>query len=224
MPKTSTFRAQIIFILCLGFAWAAIFLGRPLWYHPWCAVSGACVADQVNRLDQFAFQFNSVTADYFSNLVQNAVGVFAFVAPWIWIRGNPKKSLFLSLFIASVTVANGLCLEIARALVQRPRPLVFRSPMIEGARIDQYTSFYSGHTSFVAAAMLATVLWMKREKLGASTWVIVAAYPIFAVLTASLRVIGGRHYPTDTVGGFIGGSLVAIAAFWLNRQFLRTKS
>jgi membrane-associated phospholipid phosphatase len=89
---------------------------------------------------------------------------------------------------------------------------VFRSPAGDGANIHQYTSFYSGHTSFVALALLITCLSLRdhvegdrRRTILTLAWL---AYPLLTGLTACLRVIGGRHYPTDTLAGFLFGSLV----------------
>jgi membrane-associated phospholipid phosphatase len=194
------------------------FLARPLWIKPWCATEPTpCTVDRVNGLDRIAFEFQSVFADFLSNLLQNSVGVLAFVLPWLLIRRGAKHSLTLNLALLSATAWNGVVVEAVRALAQRPRPLVFRSPVGDGANIHQYTSFYSGHTSFVALALLITCLSLRDHVEGEKRRIVLTlawlAYPLLTALTACLRVIGGRHYPTDTLAGFFFGSLVGWAVY-----------
>ena len=218
MPKPPSLRSLILPVLLPAGLYLALFMARPIWFRPWCASTPTpCTVDQVNALDRLSFGFQSVLADFLSNLLQNSVGVLAFVIPWIVLRRVPWLSLNLNLSLLSATAWNGVLVEVVRALVQRPRPLVFRSPLGDGANIHQYTSFYSGHTSFVALALLITCLSLKdfgpEEKKPLylrGAWL---AYLGLTFLTAGLRVIGGRHYPTDTLGGFLLGSLVGLATY-----------
>jgi membrane-associated phospholipid phosphatase len=168
----------------------------------------------VNAFDRFGLEFQSVSADFFSNLLQNSVGVLAFLVPWLLIKRTPGISLKMNLTLLVATAWNGVLVELVRALVQRPRPLVYRSPLGDGANIHQYTSFYSGHTSFVALALLLTWLNLKDfqngEKRKSFEVLALILYLLFSALTGLLRVVGGRHYPTDTLAGFVFGSLIAV--------------
>jgi hypothetical protein len=106
-----------------------------------------------------------------------------------------------------------------RAMVQRPRPQIFNGVMTDGKNIDLYTSFYSGHTSFVALAALSIFFMFQRNypnqfpKLKTPLLFMVA---FLITLTAALRVVGGRHYPTDTLGGCIAGLTLCI---YFNTRF-----
>lgn len=213
MPKIPSLRSLTTPILVPAGLYLGLFLARPLWFTPWCARDPSpCTMDQVNVLDRITFQYQSVLADFLSNLLQNSVGVAAFALPWLLLRKSPWVPFRLNLGLLSATAWNGVLVEMVRALVQRPRPLVFRSPMGDGSNIHQYTSFYSGHTSFVALALFMTFLGIQdyapESKKRTLRWTALIAYIGLTLLTAALRVVGGRHYPSDTLGGFVLGSLV----------------
>ena len=211
----SAARQKILALFLPALGWALLFAGRSVLFHPWCAVIPTpCVVDSVNALDRVVFQFGSIQADFLSNVVQNTAGAIAFILPWI-LYSTPQiqKSLGEVYILLKASVWTLLSLELCRALVQRPRPLVFHDPMGEGAHVYQYTSFYSGHTSFVAVASLS-MFFMVWRRWPRQRWLhinFIILYLCLCIATAGLRVLGGRHYPTDTIFGFIVGSLIAIA-------------
>ena len=221
MPKPLSLKQQILWILIPALTYAALYLLRPWWIHPYCALNpGACSRALVNSFDQFAFIRGSVLADFCSNLVQNGTGVIAFLAPWFF-HGFRKRAWQLNLALLSITACNGVFLEVVRALVQRPRPLVMDHPETNGANIHLYTSFYSGHTSFVALATLFTLLWYQNDfpenQTGRRMWLF--ACFLLPLLTGVLRVFGGRHYPTDILGGWVLGFAIAwrLTGYFLKR-------
>jgi membrane-associated phospholipid phosphatase len=170
-----------------------------------------CVIAAVNPFDRITFEFHSVFADFCSNLVQNGVAVMLFLLPLILIK-DLRKVFHLEYFLLLGTCWNGAFLEVGRLLAQRPRALVFRDPMGDGANVNQYTSFYSGHTSFVSFATLSILFWLEAQygrkhrysKIALIGWV------GLTTLTAVLRILGGRHYPSDTICGAVAGALVAL--------------
>lgn len=208
------FRQKFWSILIPTFIWGGLFLLRPYFYRPWCSIMPIrCTSDQVNPLDQWAFHFGSIQADFWSTVIQNTVAVIAFLMPFLiysrkyWIRAFEEAWLLLT-----VTLWNGAGLEVARAIVQRPRPLVYRSPLDDGANIHQYTSFYSGHTSFVALASLS-VYFMIMRRFPNQRWIQRNFFFLFlsvTTLTGALRVMGGRHFPTDVLAGFAIGCSFAL--------------
>jgi len=205
---------KIGLILLPALLWAGIFLLRPVLYHPWCATHAAlCSPNQVNALDRWAFHFGSIRADFWSTVVQNSVGVVAVLLPFLLYLGKePIRALREDFRLLQITLWNGVSLELVRSLVQRPRPLVLRSPLIEGANLNQYTSFYSGHMSFVALATL-TMYFMVVRRFPQQKWIQMNFFLFFLMataLTGALRVIGGRHYPTDVLCGFLVGCTWAL--------------
>ena len=139
MTKDST--RKWIFVLLLGLIlFSFLFFTRIYWYTPWCAVHPTpCIADHVNALDRIVFQFSNVRADFWSNIIQNFVGIIVFLAPWLLFSW--KIATEETLITASISFWNLSCLEMVRVLVQRPRPLVFQSVFGDGANIHAYTSF-----------------------------------------------------------------------------------
>jgi membrane-associated phospholipid phosphatase len=204
----------VVFLLLPLLLWGGFYAARPFFYHAWCAVSPTpCTYFSVNAFDRVVFQFNSMRADFWSNVVQNCIIVIAFSLPWFWNRAA-TRAWRESFFLLSATLWNLACLEITRTLVQRPRPLVFNSPFTDGANIHQYTSFYSGHTSFVALATLGLWFLAQRHFPGKVNRAIFPKlffgfYLAASFLVGALRILGGRHFPTDVIAGFAVGSMIA---------------
>ena len=216
MPKPLTLRQQIVWILTPAALYGVLFLLRPFLISPHCATHPTlCTPESVNALDQYAYFHGSVMADFASNIVQNGVALITLLAPFL-IFGLKRIALRIMLALLSISAINAMFMEGVRALVQRPRPVVLSAPLTEGLNINQYTSFYSGHTSFVALATLFTWLWTRKienQNHGIPLRrMALIAYPVCTVSTGILRVIGGRHYPTDVLGGIIFGS--AIGWIW----------
>jgi membrane-associated phospholipid phosphatase len=209
------------FTLIVGLIlWSFLFFMRIYWYQPWCATTPSpCIIDQVNILDRLVFLFGSKEADFWSNVVQNFTGMVAFIVPWALFK--KEAALEETLITASTSFWNLAILEVVRAIVQRPRPLVFNNVMGDGANIHQYTSFYSGHTSFVALASLSFFFILKRRlphlSWRAQSLILTACFGVTA-LTGILRVWGGRHYPTDVLAAILFGT--SIALYFRRKHFL----
>ncbi len=227
MPKPLTLKRLFLFTLIPGGLYAALFLMRPFWFRPVCGMEPElCTRAGVNGFDQLAFQYGSVFADFCSNIVQNTMGALAFLLPWV-LRVPRQVAIRLNLLLLSITAWNGVLLEVVRGLVQRPRPLVYASPLTDGANIHQYTSFYSGHTSFVTLALCFSLLWVGQILPGhrKTRIALLVLFPAASLLTGALRVIGGRHYPTDVIGGLVFGTLVCLTVMRVSGdKFLRNSS
>jgi membrane-associated phospholipid phosphatase len=202
-----------IFTLLVGLVlWSFMYFTRVYWYSPWCSTQPTpCLSEQVNFLDRIVFQWSNVQADFWSNVIQNFAGLVVFIAPWALFR----KSVALeeTLITASISFWNLAWMEIIRAVVQRPRPLVFHNVLGDGANIHQYTSFYSGHTSFVAIATLSFFFMMRRRYPQLSTTTrngLLLNFLGLTILTGILRVLGGRHYPTDVLAGLLVGTALTL--------------
>ena len=202
-----------IFTLLIGLIlWSFMYLTRIYWYSPWCSVTPTpCVYDQVNFFDRIVFQFSNVQADFWSNVLQNFAGLVVFIAPWALF--SKTVALEETLITGSISFWNLAWLEIVRAAIQRPRPLVFRNLAVDGGNINQYTSFYSGHTSFVAIATLSFFFMMRRrypDISGVARKSLLVTYLSLTLLTGILRVLGGRHFPTDILAGLVIGTVLTL--------------
>ncbi|HOU54144.1 MAG TPA: phosphatase PAP2 family protein [Myxococcota bacterium] len=112
----------------------------------------------------------------------------------------------------SVLVTSGLT-QIVKISVRRPRPLWFNPAAPESARSepDGRLSFWSGHTALVATALtsLTTVEWIDHPG-SPEAWTSTALTVVLVPLTATLRVLAGRHYPTDVIAGGLVGVAVGV--------------
>ena len=215
MKESRALRRPFLQILIPGALYAGLFFMRPFWFSPRCAANPTpCSPSGLNGIDQLALSHASVFADFCSNVLQNTVGAVAFLLPWILVRPW-SNALRLNSSLLSITLMNAAALEGVRALIQRPRPQVFAAPLIEGKNIHLYTSFYSGHTSFVALASVFTVLWIGAARpdqgLLKKTGLFIAL--ILTAATGILRVLGGRHFPTDVMAGALIGAGISVLYF-----------
>lgn len=205
--------------------WAFIYSIRPYFYDLHCAVEPSpCTKESVFFVDQIVFRFGDIAYDALSNWVQNITGLFVFLIPVILYRLKPSygksRAFFDVLSIGQATFWNGVIMEIVRMLVQRPRPGVFNSPITEGLNLQQYSSFYSGHTSFVALATTSAVIVLSRVPIGTIKLRLATLVAVSLTLwTGVLRVLGGRHYPTDVLVGAIMGMTIALTIQSLQKRF-----
>jgi len=101
--------------------------------------------------------------------------------------------------------------EVLKAGVGRARPVLYTATATPAASSrENMRSFPSGHAS--AAFAVAASYWLARRDLvgspGTAGWAVVGG----AATVAVLRVVAGKHFPTDvlagTVLGIVGGALV----------------
>ena len=94
--------------------------------------------------------------------------------------------------------------QTVKLLAQRQRPASFEPN-------DDYRSFFSGHSSITATAA-TTALWYAYHVKNPNKW----AKPLgwtsvgLSLTTGILRIISGKHYPSDVITGFAVGTGVAL--------------
>jgi membrane-associated phospholipid phosphatase len=188
----------------------------------------SCSPHSVFFLDRPALGLDQPGADYWSYVTQNSAGIMAIAIPLLWhaakaIRGTrPQAALtgFATDFVLllQTTLWNGLATEIARLIAQRPRPFVY-SNLGLGAESANYTSFYSGHTSFAAAASVGLLLVLISRRASVTFLLLVGGVgQALVLLTGTYRVLAGRHFPTDVAAGAVGGTLVALIVAYSHRR------
>ncbi len=211
--------------------WAAASYGRQAWISPRCAATPElCSRDSVPVLDRLAIGLESPEADFYSEVSQDVSGIAAFAVPALWSvslatlgRLTPAGALMAIgtdfVLLAQTAAFNGVFTELSHLVSQRPRPFVYTDPPRRGPNPAHYTSFYSGHTSFAAAACTLLVLLLLARGaplplVGASA----ALGQVLIILTAVLRIFAGRHFLSDVLVAAIAGSLVALAVTHLHRK------
>lgn len=162
------------------------------------------------------------------------------------VRGQPRaaRRFFaawggLVLIHAEALALTGLVTEVIKSATRRPRPFAYYEPSdVDASERDELRedqsgpdhsrSFPSGHASlaFAAVTCTATTLTLAlvgdRRKRGAiaAAWTIGLA---IATTTATLRVVAGRHHPSDIVAGAALGAGIGIAVPLAHAALPRTR-
>jgi membrane-associated phospholipid phosphatase len=195
---------------------------RPYIIQTRCAKDvSACSPSRVEGWDQYSLGKNNGTAEDISTDTQVVTGVLAYVVPTALqitravMTSSPMADAFFiagqdALLITQTLVFNGTANEIVRLFVQRPRPYVYGDPSYYGSNFANYTSFYSGHTSFSSA--MNTALFLVLLGRAAPLWLLVlagAGGQAIVVLTGVTRILAGRHFFTDVFWGAVAGLVIA---------------
>ena len=115
--------------------------------------------------------------------------------------------------IVAATMVSFVTLVILKAAIARPRPPAERVRVIEEA--DGY-SFPSGHVTHyvVFLGTLAFVL-STSVKPGVNRWLIQGAVLAVLMVIGLSRVYLGVHWPSDVLGGYAVGAVVAAGTIWV---------
>ncbi|MET1059162.1 MAG: diacylglycerol kinase family protein [Nocardioides sp.] len=143
------------------------------------------------------------------HLVEHGFGSIAItiltviVTALLLLRGQRRAAIFT----AGVMIVNGLATTVLKQTLGRDRPL-WQDP----TGIVENHSFPSGHTSSVTAfcgvmIVLAT-LFVRRRNLRIASVVAMVVVPVVVGID---RILMGRHFPSDVVGG----ALLAIGVVFL---------
>ena len=223
--------------LLVALLWGLLVHARPWVIHTRCANHpSVCAADTVPKLDHYALDHDSPMADGLSYDTQNFSGVWAYAIPIglqigrVALQSQPlglALSLIAqdSLILTETIVLNGALNESARLLVQRPRPFVYHDVGYYGSDPQNYTSFYSGHTSFAAATNGALIFTLLGRTRSLTLLAVVAVLgPLLILLTGLFRILSGRHFLTDVLTGAAAGILVSLAVALAHRASHRASA
>ncbi len=110
-----------------------------------------------------------------------------------------------------VAFPSGLALELfLKAVVDRPRPVL---------AAGFGSSFPSGHVLAAAAFWGLVPPWIYLVTRRRWAWALSAGLAgIVLVLVGLSRVVVGAHWPSDVIGGYLGGAVFLVAAEWAVRQ------
>ena len=223
-------RKDFFLTLAPALLWGVALFSRPYVLSPHCAEHpDTCLTSSVNRIDQPGLGLENSNADGFSYWTQNFSGVLALTAPAIWsgslaVLGTVTPAIALEqagidlVLVLQTAAWNGLATETAHLLTERPRPFVYSRPT-EAQNPSNYTSFYSGHTSFAAASNTALLIILFARQ--APTFLLLLTGALGQVLilsTAFFRVLAGRHFISDVLAGAIAGSCIALLVAYFHRK------
>lgn len=166
-------------------------------------------------------QFDS-SASTRSNIGLYAAVAFAVIDPIVsgfredWHASVNDAFLYAESLTVTLAVTN-----LAKISVRRPRPTAYaqqqrlreqfgpNAPDISAT--DSALSFFSGHTSIVAAvASTATYLAFARAPKSIRPWLTLAGGLALTTFVARERVDSGAHFPTDVIAGALAGGTVGV--------------
>ena len=114
--------------------------------------------------------------------------------------------------------------HLAKTIFEMPRPQALIAPQdisLIGDTLMGHTSFPSGHTVTIFAAMVAVVCVLLRDKKLTHCYRWCTLLLTIAVVIALSRVAVAAHWPADLLFGAIIGTLGGISGEWLTRRFSR---
>ncbi len=170
--------------------------------------------EALNRNDINSFD-RKVTDD-FSSKSRGHSDLFLYSSltyPFLLMLDKNMRQDFIPLGVMTLeaVVINGAMTTLIKGLAKRPRPFMY-NPAIDLEQKQNRNgqlSFYSGHTSNVAALSFFTAKvftdYYPESKWKPAVWTVAAILP---AATGYLRVKGGKHFPTDVMTGYIAGGLV----------------
>ena len=114
---------------------------------------------------------------------------------------------------AETVVLNGALTQLSKVLVARPRPLVYglASDAPELRDAENFVSFYSAHTANAFSLGIAFAQTFARRHSSTLARALVYGAAILAAGTiGTLRVLSGKHFPSDVLTGAVVGSGIGL--------------
>ncbi|HAZ61895.1 MAG TPA: hypothetical protein DCY89_10015 [Gammaproteobacteria bacterium] len=189
---------------------------QPWLIHPRCVDQPTfCDPAQLPAWDRWSLERHERWAVVADEALQWSTTALALALPVLLPASTAPRLAGLArdwLLLTETAAWNWASTEAAQLLVQRPRPPLFNREVNVKPhdRRSQYTSFWSGHTSYVAAMGAALVL-LARSRGRARLSIALTAFAITAtVATAGFRILEGRHFLLDVVAGALAGAVVAL--------------
>jgi membrane-associated phospholipid phosphatase len=174
----------------------------------------------VNGFDRRTAGRRSDTLDKVSNGA--VVALLAWPVASTLIDVGASRGAFVdTLIIGQAVLVNVAVNQAVKVGVQRPRPMVYElaaeDPLLD--KNDNYLSFYSSHTSVVVAAGVSYArTFALRHPQSRYRWLVFAAAVGGGATVGSLRVLSGRHFPTDVITGAAAGSGIGLLIPQLHRR------
>ena len=178
--------------------------------------------NDVNIFDRSAtYQHSKAAASVSDAFLYSSIGL-----PLLHlINKNCRKDYRkIALIHGEVLFADLAVTELFKETVHRKRPLLYDPtvPLITKYTKDNFASFFSGHTSTVAAmsCCFATVFtqYNPGSKATPAVWALCAALP---AATGALRYAAGKHYFTDILTGYAVGALIGVGVPYLHSVKLK---
>lgn len=173
----------------------------------------------INSIDRFATKHWSPT---FSRISDITLFLGACSTPLLFLDKKIKKEWFtISFMYLEATIFSYGVTQIAKGSTDRLRPYVYnpQAPLEKKLNPDAKNSFFSGHTALTATYSFLTY------KIYSDFYPQSDLKPFFLagaiglpLLTATSRVLAGKHYVSDVITGYTLGALVGYGLPYLHRK------
>jgi len=129
-----------------------------------------------------------------------------------WAGGGTwREGLVDALLVIEAMVAAQSLNQLVKFAAGRERPFVADLVGIEKSFTDEpednNLSFFSGHSSY-AFSLVAAAATIARARGYRYWWAVLAVGLPLAATTATLRIVGGKHYLSDVLTGSLLGALI----------------
>lgn len=166
----------------------------------------ACNPDDLNALDRpFAGRWDPTWSD-----VSDVGAVTLALAPLVLLTVDEGFLNMLNdaVVIYQASLIAAMLSGLSSAGTGRPRPFVYPGDASYEERHSPEggLSFFSGHTSF-AFAMATSTFWTvkRRHRSGPYPWIVFGVGHAIAASVGVGRIMAGKHFPTDVLGGVLVG-------------------
>lgn len=148
-------------------------------------------------------------ASHYLGTLQAGIVLCLCIAAAHRVRGERREALAWILVGLSVLAVN----EVVKPLVARPRPDLWRGPVVSGG-----WAFPSGH-ALSSAAFFPLLAWSFRPRGPRArrlSWAVTFVLPLYVGFG---RLYLGVHWPSDVLAGWLLGAILSGAALsWLRRD------
>jgi undecaprenyl-diphosphatase len=132
--------------------------------------------------------------------VEVVVPAILAVLVWAWRRGDRRAFYTL---VGTTAVAQILNI-VLKEVFPRARPVLW-----PGVDLPDSPSFPSGH-SMAAAAMYGMIAVVAARLAPRYRAIPILVTPLLVLAVGASRLVLGKHWPTDVLGGFTGGAFVVL--------------
>ena len=116
---------------------------------------------------------------------------------------GPDALVYLQTQLVTVAIT-----QLVKLGLRRPRPYTYRADFdASEAGVEDYVSFFSGHTSVAFAAAVSFSMTTGRRHPGSRGWAWGGSLAL-ATTIGMLRVAAGKHFVTDVLAGAAIGGLI----------------
>jgi len=170
---------------------------------------GMLSKDDINDFDRWAASRNSESAKLASDVILFSSITFPLIS-YLSAKSRNNEMDIAIMGMETFLINYGIT-NIFKGSFERIRPLAYNDAFPFDSKLDTEVkhSFISGHTSNTAAMsfFIGTVFCdlypdMKHKEL---IWIPAAAIP---ASIGYLRIIAGKHFPSDVISGYIVGALI----------------